>query len=265
MKTSNKMNLFLRGLKNPTKAINYIVRLIDGKFRFTENAKVSGGGERLVIKKWELAKKTQDFTLSHIQRYEWALPYIKNLDCLDIGCGCGYGTYFLARNGANKVIGIDISSEAIRFAQKYYRSENIEFFQMDALNLNFEDNSFDAVICFEILEHLKAKDQEKLLAEATRVLKNNGVIYISTPNAPIHRGKYPFHWKELSRAEFEQLLFKFFKDVKVFGQDIIINGIRQKANWRQYLSNLSYENFIIVESDTESCYGLLAIAKNKKI
>ena len=260
-----KIDFLMKGIKNPIKSFRYVFALVNNKFRITENAKARGGGERLVIKNWHSAKSSKDFTLAHVQRYEWVLPYVKGLRCLDDGCGCGYGTYYLAKNNVNTIIGVDISSDAIKFAKKYYKSQNLEFLQMDALNVRFENNSFDTVIAFEVLEHLDEEHQNRLLAESVRVLKDDGALYITSPNAAIHRGGYPFHRKELTRGEFEQLLYKFYKNVKIFGQDLIVNGIRQKEHWREYVSsNLSYQNFTIVEDDIDSCWGLLAICKNKR-
>ena len=162
------------------------------------------------------------------------------------------------------VTGVDISSGAIKFAQKYYKSENIEFLQMDALNLKFKDSSFDAVICFEVLEHFVEEDQNRLLAESAGVLKDDGVLYISSPNVAVYPFLRPYHLKELTMVEFDHLLHKFYKNVKMFGQELIVDGIMQKKSLSKHGSKLSYENFIIVEDDIDSCYGLLAIAKNRK-
>lgn len=250
-------------MHNLIKTIHEIASRVNAKFRFTENARASGGGERLAIKDWQTAKNSKDFMLSHVQRYEWVYPNIKGLRCLDVGCGCGYGTGYLAKNNADSIIGVDISADAIKFAKKYHKSENLEFFAMDALNLKFKNNSFDAIICFEMIEHIPEKDQYRLLEESIRVLKDNGTLYISCPNAPIHKGSYPFHYKEFTMAEFKQLLSKFYKNVDISGQDLIINGTRQGDNWRKYLTNLSYNNFIITQDNIEFCYGLLAICKIK--
>ena len=252
-------------IKNPIKAISYVFALIDNKFKLTENAKVSSGGERVVIKDWESAKSSRDFsTLAHIQRYEWVLPHVKELRCLDDGCGSGYGTYYLAKNGVGAIIGIDASSNAIKFAKKHYKAENCEFMQMDALNLKFEDNSFDTVISFDVLEHIHKEYQSKFILEIARVLKDNGTAYIGCPNATVSMGGNPFHQKELKKGEFESLLRKIFMYVEMFGQDLIINGMRQREKWHKCLSDLSYSTLIIVETDCDLTYGLLAICKNPK-
>lgn len=262
---NRKIDLLVKGIKNPIKAVHYVFTLVDNKFKLTETAKASGGGGRLVIKDWQSEKFSTNFSaLAHLQRYEWVLPRLKNLCCLDDGCGSGYGTYHLAKNGVSAIIGADISSNGIKFANKHYKAENLEFIQMDALNLKFEDNSFDAVISFDILEHIDEECQSKFISEIARVLKDKGVAYIGCPNATVSKGQNIFHLKELTRREFELLLQKFFKGVKIFGQELLVNEIRQKENWHKCLSNLSYQNFIIVEEDCDLTYGLLATCKGPK-
>ena len=250
-------------IKNSIKVIRYAFTLIDKKFKLTEEMKASSGGERIIIKDWESAKRSGDFsTLAHIQRYEWVLPYLKNQYCLDVGCGSGYGTYHLAKNGVSRIIGIDISSKAIKFAKNHYKEKNLEFIPMDALDLKFTNNSFDSVVSFDVLEHINERNQAKFIAEITRVLKSNGTAYISCPNAAVRLGRNPFHQKELMRKELELLLRRYFKEVKIFGQELVIKGARLKENWHKNLSKLSYQNFIITE-DCNLTYGLLAIAKKK--
>lgn len=249
--------------KKIIKFFHNIFSFFNTKFKITENAKASGGGERLTIRSWKYAENSKDFILSHVQRYKWASPYVKNLKCLDVGCGCGYGTHYLSRNNPSKIVGIDISPNAIKFAKKYYKENNLEFFAMSALDLKFENDHFNTVICFEMLEHVREEEQYKLLTEISKVIKGDGVLCISSPNAKIHRGGYPFHYKELTVDEFREFLHKFFIEVEIFGQDLIIDKKRQGDNWRKYQTNLSAENFVIVKDDIESCYGLLAICKNK--
>lgn len=262
---NRKIDFLVKGIKNPIKAVHYVSTLVDNKFKLTETAKASGGGERLVIKDWQSEKFSTNFSaLAHLQRYDWVLPCLKNLCCLDDGCGSGYGTYHLAKNGISPIIGVDISFNGIKFAKKNYKSKNIEFIQMDALNLKFENNSFDAVISFDILEHIDEDYQSKFISEIARVLKDKGTVYIGCPNATVSNGQNIFHLKELTRRDFELLLQNFFKYVKIFGQDLLVNDIRQKENWHKYIFDLSYKNLIIVEEDYDLTYGLLAICKIPK-
>lgn len=260
-----RITFLVKGIKNPVKAIRYIPTLIDTKLGLTEYARVSGRGERLVIKDWHSAKIKGDFTtLTHVQRYEWFSRYVNNLFCLDAGCGSGYGTYLLAKN-VKSIIGVDISIEAINFARKYYKAKNLCYLQMDVCNLKFEDNYFDACISFEVIEHLESKDQDKFLSEVCRVLKPEGRLYISCPNATVSLKNNTFHRRELTLTEFECLLRKYFKECKVFCQDLLKNGVRQKENWHRCIQRgLRYQDLIITEEDCNCAFGLLAICKKPK-
>lgn len=257
-----KIDLLIKGLLNPNKAIHHIFALIDNKFKLTETARVSGGGERLLIRDWQSAKNSRDFTtLAHIQRYEEVLPHVKGLRCFDAGCGSGYGTYYLAKGGVDSIVGVDISIEAINFARKHYRAKNLTYLQLDARNLEFEDNYFDAIVSFDVLEHLDNRDQEIFISGLARVLNIGGILYIGCPNATVSIGNNPHHLKELTKIEFESLLQKYFGSVTILGQDILKNGMRQKENWYKCIHDLSYQDLVIVEDVCDFAYGLFAICK----
>jgi len=259
-----KLN-FLKGIKNPKRIIHHLITLIDDKFKLTEVAKTREGGQRIVINSWDSAKDSRDFViLAHIQRYEWVLPYVKGLYVLDAGCGSGYGAYHLAKGGANLVVGIDISIKAINFARKYYKAKNLFYLQGDVCNLGFKDNYFDAIVSFDVLEHLNSRDQEMFVSELARVLNIGGTLYIGCPNATVSMKNNPHHLKELTKIEFMSLIAKNFSIIKILGQDILKDGIRQKENWLNVFYDLSFQDLVIVEEECDKCYGLLAICKAKR-
>ena len=61
----------------------------------------------------------------HIHRYAFAQEFTDNKIVLDIASGEGYGSFVLAKN-ADFVYGVDISEEAITYAKKNYRKDNLE-------------------------------------------------------------------------------------------------------------------------------------------
>lgn len=95
-----------------------------------------------------------------------------NLKTLDVGCGTGFYTHFFAEK--NEVIGIDLQ-EVI---EKEYR--NFDFQKANATNLPFQDCTFDLVISFDVIEHIE--NDKKMMAEAYRVLKKGGEVFLGTPN-----------------------------------------------------------------------------------
>jgi ubiquinone biosynthesis O-methyltransferase len=102
---------------------------------------------------------------------------------LEIGCGAGMLCLELARK-AEWVVGIDVSHFVLNFANRVKHAvgyTNVAFQQGDAERLAFPDNSFDVVICSEVLEHLL--DPQHALTEIRRVLKHNGTCILTTPCA----------------------------------------------------------------------------------
>jgi SAM-dependent methyltransferase len=153
----------------------------------------------------------------HLKRYEFARPHCVGKHVLDAGCGVGYGSAFLGET-ARRVIGVDVSREAIDYARARYGGENVEFAVGDLQALERADAEFDAVVAFEVIEHLPRP--ERFVAEARRVLKQDGVLVVSTPRSEegSTRPENPFHEREFSPDEFERLLRASFGRVDVYGQ-----------------------------------------------
>jgi len=153
----------------------------------------------------------------HVKRYEFALPFCEGKDVLDAGCGVGYGTALLA-GAARSVVGIDRSEEAVMYARRRYARSNVEFLVGDLLAVEQFDESFDVVCAFETIEHLP--DRDAFLGHVVRILRRDGVFVVSTPRADetTERPANPFHQVELSQADFEALLRRFFADVELYGQ-----------------------------------------------
>lgn len=95
---------------------------------------------------------------------------------LDIGCQHGGYSYNLREQGCD-VTAIDISLSYIKKAKK--RVQNVDYSQADAGSLPFKDSVFDTVILSEVLEHVA--DPEVVVKEVFRILKNNGIVYVTVP------------------------------------------------------------------------------------
>lgn len=169
--------------------------------------------ERLIL----TAEAEQNIiTDEHLIRYELAKRYVKGKVVLDLACGSGYGAEILAKAGAAKVIAVDASREAVEYAAKNFARENIIYQLGRAEKLDLSDQSIDIIVSFETIEHLA--DQPKYLAELKRVIKPEGLIFISTPNREAGAGRNPFHVQEYSKQEFTDLLKQYFKSYRVFEQ-----------------------------------------------
>ncbi len=92
--------------------------------------------------------------------------------------GEGYGTYIYKKKAAY-VVGVDIDSNTIEHAKKTYKKENIEFKAGSILDIPITgEKLFDVIICFEAMEHVKEHDT--LFSEIKRLLKDDGVLIVST-------------------------------------------------------------------------------------
>ncbi|MFQ5570696.1 MAG: class I SAM-dependent methyltransferase [Rhodothermales bacterium] len=99
---------------------------------------------------------------------------------LDAGCGEGFVTSYLARQDpAVRVTGIDVSPEAIAYAQEHF-GELAHFRTGNLYKLPFSDHSFDTVVCSEVLEHLD--DTERAVSELKRVARK--YVIVTVPREP---------------------------------------------------------------------------------
>ena len=190
----------------PKRLVNFRQR----KARSQPPADLPWTGERLV------ASAKGDFVGEHLHRYALAMEFASQGDILDVACGEGYGSAFLAKV-ARSVIGVDCDAPTVAHAAAKYRAKNLRFAEGRAEKLPLHTHSVDLVVSFETLEHLE--DHDAMMKEIKRVLRPGGQLLISTPDCKPYRktsGQLnPFHLHELDRPGFTRLLEKYFKYVNV--------------------------------------------------
>ena len=160
-------------------------------------------------------ERTKFLFQEHTIRYLFASQFTTSKSVLDAACGSGYGSAILSKSGATKVVGIDNSSEAIEYCEKNYKKENLEFKKDNCEKITL-DTTFDVVVSFETIEHLK--NQDNFLTEVKRVLKDDGIFIVSTPNTDTYPSDNPFHYKEFTESEFKLFLGKYFSNITIFYQ-----------------------------------------------
>lgn len=101
--------------------------------------------------------------------------------CRILDLGCAQGNYSLTLSKKHETIGIDIKSNFIKYAlMKKEPSEDAIFLCASAEDLPFENDSFDLVLCSELVEHVA--NPKKMIEETKRILKPKGHLIVSTPN-----------------------------------------------------------------------------------
>ena len=134
---------------------------------------------------------------------------------LDVGCGQGFESARFLDPG-RQVVGADYSSDAVVTAARRYGPEGLRVAQMDALGLGFLSSSFDGACSSHLIEHFA--DPEPHVSELARVLKDDGVLYVLTPNKPADF-ENPFHLHLFDRDELRSMLERHFGDVWLAGVD----------------------------------------------
>jgi len=185
--------------------------------------------------------------LRHLFAYESIFDHIRDDDrVLEIGFGEGYGTCLLS-DVADSVVGIEVNEQAVTHARRKYGSDNRRYKHYDGARFPFPNNSFDAALSFQVIEHIH--EPVNFLLEAKRVLNDGGPLFLTTPNRT-HRlepGQKPwnkFHVTEYYPEEFRELLETVFDEVTVMGiygrkevQDIEYNRVDRKFSLYKSLPN----------------------------
>ena len=129
-------------------------------------------GDFLEHKRAELHSPMSERWLYEIKNQ---LPQDRNLRILDVGCGAGFFSVLLAKEGY-QVTGVDLTPDMVENARTLAAEEktDCEFLVMDAENLRFADESFDVVISRNLTWTLP--DVKSAYREWVRVLKKGGIL-----------------------------------------------------------------------------------------
>ena len=113
-------------------------------------------------------------------------PLPRDARVLDVACGLGQASYFLAERVA-EVTGVDLSSFAIQFAKKHYHRPNLNFVQADIFVYQSKVPA-DAVFCMDLLEHFNTQEVPNVMQRISNLLKSGGLLYAHVPIAESKAG-----------------------------------------------------------------------------
>lgn len=142
---------------------------------------------------------------------------------LEIGTGTGYGIEIIAPSAESFV-----TLDKFRSSEVESLPRGVEFREATVPPLPFDDESFDCVVSFQVIEHIKR--DRAFVGEVRRVLKRGGKFIVSTPNRPMSLTRNPWHVREYTAEEFSALLGNF-SAVEALG----VKG--NERVWRYYEKN----------------------------
>ncbi|MCU0367223.1 MAG: class I SAM-dependent methyltransferase [Cyclobacteriaceae bacterium] len=147
-----------------------------------------------------------------LRPYILASDYVKG-NLLEVGCGEGRGIDWLLPH-IESYTAIDKILPVIEGLKKKYPQGKFLSGNIPPLT-DFEDNSFDSVVSFQVIEHIK--NDALFLKEIYRVLKPGGVALITTPNRPLSLSRNPWHIREYTASELTNLAKRSFSSVTMMG------------------------------------------------
>lgn len=169
--------------------------------------------------------------VANLHHSEVAGTFLENLSAnnsiLDLGCGSGRDAKIFSEKGY-RVVGVDLSYKMLEVARK--EAPLASFIQLDMRELTFNNETFGGVWAVASLLHLPKTDISQCLNECNRVLKKEGIIYISVK---VGEGK---EFKPDTR--YDENAFKFYS---YFQSEEMENYIQQAG-------------FKILESKTKDCF-----------
>jgi ubiquinone/menaquinone biosynthesis C-methylase UbiE len=172
------------------------------------------------------------------------LPSVRDQRILEIACGRGGFSRLLASRGA-RMFGADFSSTALQIARgksngaRTQPHSQVDLAQADAQNLPYAQNSFDAIVSCETIEHLP--DPPAALREMARVARSGGTLFLTTPNYFNFMGLYNLYARARNRRATPGADQPFDR-VFLFPQ---IRALLRNAGWRIVRSDGTIHQFPI--------------------
>ncbi len=117
-------------------------------------------------------------------RMDWVAARLGPLDglrVLDVGCGAGLASEWLARHGA-QVTGLDAAGAALEAARAHAAAVGVAVDYREGRPEDLSGEAFDAVIALEVIEHVPPEERATFCAALARLVRPGGAVVLSTLN-----------------------------------------------------------------------------------
>lgn len=153
---------------------------------------------------------------------------------LDVGCGEGLGTWLLAVE-CGQAKGIDIDRELIEVGETNWEGPRVSFKCADFLSV--KEKQWDAVVSFDVIEHILPENAHRFFKKVTDCLVDNGITIIGTPNIASHQYASNItkagHVNLYSGDRLEKEMRRYFSHVFMFGanDEVVHTGFLPMAHY----------------------------------
>jgi len=184
--------------------------------------------------------------------------YINGKKVLDLGCGIGRNSNYLASLGAEEVIGVDISKTAINIAKKRSNQLGISnvFFEENDIgssNYNYKDNYFDLVLDITSSNSLNFKERNNYLKEVFRVLKKDSYLVVRAFNKNGDKNAHKLLQKFPGKEKDTYIIPELGLTEKVFSyedfldtyKDFSLINLERKTSYTRFLGQNYKRNFFL--------------------
>lgn len=168
------------------------------------------------------------------------LPADRTARILDFGCGMGHTLFFLLAEGYRNCEGIDVSADCIDFCRRYV-TPNVKLVSNSLEYLSTIQQSFDVIICKEVIEHINRLELVDHLIAIRAALSAGGMAIFETENCIVPSGLYVYakdftHQSMFTEESLRQVLeMAGFSRVHVFGKRLGVSRLRgwlwRMARW----------------------------------
>lgn len=198
-------------------------------------------------------------------RWCFAWEYVPSQTSAHLDFGCNKGEFLnrLKNKKIGRLVGVDVSEEAVRQGQLLFPELEIIKIQK-ASSLGFDDASFDSITILDVLEHVY--EQAELLTELNRLLKNKGRLIVTVP------GQHLFSFLDMGNLKFRfPRLHRWYYCLKhsreeyenryVSNPNGLIGDISAKSGWHKHFSRpklqklLTEAGFDLIDFDGTGFFG----------
>jgi 2-polyprenyl-3-methyl-5-hydroxy-6-metoxy-1,4-benzoquinol methylase len=181
---------------------------------------------------WENTPRSALYFMSHYKFAAKMIGFEKRV--LDVGCAEGLGTWLLATE-CGYAKGIDSDDQAINMGKKNWNDHRISFECNDILKM--KSGQFDAVVSFDVLEHILPKNVDIFMRGVVDNLSENGISVIGTPSLTGQEYASAVskagHVNVYSADRLEKKMLQYFEHVFLFcaNDEVIHTGYTQMAHY----------------------------------